>query len=285
MAPGPAPTAPPPVAQRQAEPDDVLIMTDDEYSGLLASTWDIWRDDTASWRDRSFYLDMIGQYGEPVLDIGCGTGRLLLDYLAAGIDVDGVDSSAEMLDICRAKAGQGPHAPRLHQQRMEHLDVPRRYRTILGASSVLQLLTEASAAASALRRILRHLQPGGAFVTPFAFDWRPGDPLDTGWQLLFEKRRPADAATVRAWTREWREPAGQLWHTERRFEVEINGAVVETELHRRSPGGRWYTQTQASELFLSTGYHNIRVLRGFTHEPAREDDRLYCVLGERPARR
>lgn len=259
-------------------------MPDYDYYGLLASTWDIWRDDTAKWRDRFFYLDIIGQYGEPVLDIGCGTGRLLLDYLAEGIDVDGVDSSAEMLGICRAKARrQGLRPPALYQQRMETLDLPRSYRTILGASSVLQLIPEPAAAAGALRRILGHLQPSGAFVTPFAFQWRPGDPLDTGWELLFEKPRPTDGATVRAWTREWQEPAGQVWHTEQRFEVEINGTVVQTEHHRRFPEGRWYTQAQASELFRSAGYGNIRLFGGFTHEPAREQDRLFCVLGERPA--
>jgi ubiquinone/menaquinone biosynthesis C-methylase UbiE len=259
-------------------------MPDYDYYGLLASTWDIWRDDTANWSDRFFYLDIIGHYGEPVLDIGCGTGRLLLDYLAEGIDIDGVDSSAQMLDICRANARRrGLRAPALYQQQMERLDLPRSYRTIVGSSSVLQLVTEADAAAGALRRILGHLHPGGAFVTPFAFEWRPGDPLDTGWELLFEKPRPADGATVRAWTREWREPAGQLWHTEQRFEVEINGTVVQSEHHRRSPEGRWYTQAQVSELFRAAGYRDIRLFRGFTHEPAREQDRLYCLLGQRPA--
>jgi ubiquinone/menaquinone biosynthesis C-methylase UbiE len=256
---------------------------DYDYYGLLAATWDTWRDDTANWKDRCFYRDIVGQYGEPVLDIGCGTGRLLLDYLAEGIDADGVDNSAEMLGICAANAKRrGLQAPALHQQQLEHLDLPRSYRTILGASSVLQLIPDPDAAAGALRRILGHLQPGGAFVTPFAFEWRPGDPLDTGWELLFEKPRPADGATVRARTREWREPARQLWHTEQRFEVEINGHVVQAEHHRRSPEGRWYTQPQASGLFRAAGFSGIRLLSGFTREPAREQDRLYCVLGERP---
>jgi ubiquinone/menaquinone biosynthesis C-methylase UbiE len=149
-------------------------MPDYDYYGLLASTWDIWRDDTVNWCDRFFYLDIIGQYGEPVLDSGCGTGRLLLDYLAKGIDIDGVDSSAQMLDICRANARRrGLRAPTLHQQQMERLDLPGSYRTIVGASSVLQLVTEADAAAGALRRILGHLHPGGAFGDCLPAQWDP----------------------------------------------------------------------------------------------------------------
>ena len=61
-----------------------MTMPDYDYHGLMASTWDIWRDDTADWQDRLFYVGIIGQYGEPVLALGCGTGRLLLDYLAQG---------------------------------------------------------------------------------------------------------------------------------------------------------------------------------------------------------
>ena len=75
-----------------------------EYRGFIASAWDLLRGDTTDWPDRPFYRDIILQNGQPALDIGCGTGRLLLDYLAAGIDIDGVDNSPEMLAICEEKA-------------------------------------------------------------------------------------------------------------------------------------------------------------------------------------
>ncbi len=76
---------------------------DVEYVGLMAEEWDALRGDTSDWEDRHFFLEVIRERGEPVLDIGCGTGRLLLDYLQQGIDIDGVDNSAEMLACAGAR--------------------------------------------------------------------------------------------------------------------------------------------------------------------------------------
>src|SRR5579864_6487150 len=103
---------------------------DYEYRGLIAQAWDLLRGDTSHWEDRPFYRDIIHASGQPALDIGCGTGRLLLDYLADGIDIDGVDCSPEMLEIFRQKAQKRGLHPTLFQQSMEALDLPRSYRTI-----------------------------------------------------------------------------------------------------------------------------------------------------------
>jgi ubiquinone/menaquinone biosynthesis C-methylase UbiE len=95
-----------------------------EYRGLIASSWDLLRGDTTDWGDRRRYRELIERYGQPALDVGCGTGRLLLDYLGGEIDIDGVDNSPEMLARCREKAEPlGPH-PVLYQQSMETLALP-----------------------------------------------------------------------------------------------------------------------------------------------------------------
>ena len=135
---------------------------------------------------------------------------------------------------------------------------------------------------SALRCFYEYLEPGGAFVTSFSFEWREGDPLDTGWELLFEKPRPEDGALVRSWVREWREPERQWWHTEQRFEVELGGKILQSDHQRRSPEGRWYTQSQAVNLFEEVGFKHIQLFHEFSHEPAQETDRLFCVLGVKP---
>ncbi|BCX04481.1 MAG: hypothetical protein KatS3mg053_2419 [Candidatus Roseilinea sp.] len=254
---------------------------DYEYRGLLASTWDVWRDDTANWSDRHLFLEVIRRYGEPALDVGCATGRLILDFLEQGIDCDGVDVSPEMLAITRAKAAARGLRPNLYQQRMEALDLPRAYRTILVPSSTFQLITDANAAQEAMRRFSNHLLPGGVLVMPFFLPWQPGQPLETDWLLVFERVRASDGLTVRRWSYERYEPELQLWHSKDRFEVVREGEVIDVENHERSPAGRWYSQAQAAALFEQADFVNIRVTSEFSDAPATEGEALFCVWGEK----
>src|SRR5947207_2705936 len=168
----------------------------------MAEAWDALRGDTSGWEDRAFYLEVIRERGEPVLDVGCGTGRLLLDFLGLGIDIDGVDNSEEMLALCRRKASRSGLIPNIRLQRMEQLDLPRRYRTILVPSSSFQLLLEPTDAREALRLFRDHLEPGGTLVNPFTAMSEPHDrrfvveaPLDHGSTVRRTGREVFDPAT------------------------------------------------------------------------------------------
>ena len=163
-----------------------------EYHGLKVSTWDLWRGDTSNWSDRQFYLDIVGEFGQPVLDVGCGTGRILLDYLGQGIDIDGVDNSPEMLAACREKAARFNVSLSLYKQEMHQLDLPHSYRTILVPSSTFTLIADADAAREAMRRFFAHFSRA-ALVMSMGPGPRPGEPLDTGWKLLFERVRAKTA--------------------------------------------------------------------------------------------
>ena len=50
------------------------------------------------------YFRVFVEAGQPALDAACGTGRLLIPYLHAGLDVDGSDISPDMLALCRERA-------------------------------------------------------------------------------------------------------------------------------------------------------------------------------------
>ncbi len=253
-----------------------------EYYGLMAVTWDLFRGDTSCWVDRFFFLDMIQACGQPVLDVGCGAGRLLLDYLTQGLDVDGVDNSPDMLDLCRQKAVKLGLQPTLYHQRMESLELPRRYQMIIVPSSSFQLLLTPAVAAEAMRRFYHHLQPGGFLVMPFMLIWRPGDPLDTGWALSGDQVRPEDGARVQRWSRAWYDVAQQLEHTEDRYVVSRDGTVIQEELHQQSPATRWYTQAQAQTLYEAAGFVDLTMRSHFSQTPATAEDTVFTITGRRP---
>jgi len=263
---------------------------DYEYQGLIAQAWDLLRGDTSNWEDRPFYRDIIRVSGQPALDIGCGTGRLLLDYLADGIDIDGVDVSPEMLEICRQKAQKLGLHPTLYQQHMQALDLPRSYRTIIVPSSSFQLITDPHDAAEVLLRFWRHLEPEGTLVMPFMILW-DGQATESivavDWEIVAEQVRPEDGLLIRRWARATYDLAQQLEHTEDRYEVIREGQIIETEYHSRSPATRWYTPAQAIKLYEDAGFTTIRILKEFTQEVASPSDPIakdtvFSVLGQKP---
>lgn len=248
-----------------------------EYRGLKAHTWDLFRGDTSQWSDRFFYLNLIALHGQPVLDVGCGTGRLLLDYRAQGIDIDGVDNSPEMLALCRAKAARLGLAVDIYEQHMEALALPRTYRTILIPSSSLQLITEPAQADMALAQVAAHLTRGGVLAASFMTLWQPGDPLEH--TIERSVARPHDGAVVTHTGWSHFDPTTACESTRDRYDVRVGGEVVATEEHERHPATRSYTQAQARALFERAGLADIQVYHEFSSEPATPDDTLFTLVG------
>jgi len=53
--------------------------------------------------DAPFYLELAKLYGGPILEVGCGTGRVLLPIARSGIEIHGLDNSAPMLAVLKDK--------------------------------------------------------------------------------------------------------------------------------------------------------------------------------------
>lgn len=124
--------------------------------------------------DVGFYRNLAQRAAGPVLELGCGTGRILLPLLNAGIDVVGIDRSLPMLQqLCR-EAGQT--SARVAQMDLRALALRGRFRMILAPYSLITYLTHASEVDTFLARLRELLDNEGtvlldAFipreVTPF----------------------------------------------------------------------------------------------------------------------
>ena len=252
-----------------------------EYYGMMAEFWDLFRGDTSTWEDRFFFLDVVKKYGQPVLDVGCGTGRILLDFMQQGIDIDGVDNSPDMLALLHEKAKKLGLSPTLHQQEMTTLALPRKYQTILVPSSSFQLLLDSSQPPLAMKSFYEHLHPGGVLAMPFMTLWKQGDPLES--EFIREAVRQEDGATIRRWQYSRFDPDTDLEHTIDRYEILHEGMVFASEEHHQSPATRSYSQLQAVALYEQAGFQDVQVFHEFTFETVIPEDTTFCVLGFKPA--
>ncbi|MFH1566390.1 MAG: class I SAM-dependent methyltransferase, partial [Gemmatimonadota bacterium] len=106
--------------------------------------------------------------GGPVLELGCGTGRVLLPVARAGVAVTGLDVSEGMLAVCRRHLAAEPEEVQarvaLHRGDMRDFDLGRTFPLIITPFRPFQHLAAAADQLACLARVRAHLEPGGRFI-------------------------------------------------------------------------------------------------------------------------
>lgn len=137
------------------------------HHGLVADYW-------ATVNLEAPELELYRQHlRSPILDAGCGTGRLLAPLREDGFDVDGCDASADMIERCRRRV---PDAT-LWVSALHQLEPPRRYASVLCAG-VFGLGSTREQDVQALGQLHEALLPGGTLVLAneeSPFRWRTKD--------------------------------------------------------------------------------------------------------------
>jgi len=128
------------------------------------------RRDVAFWRRVALASD------GPVLELGCGTGRVSKPLIKAGVDLIGVDRSAEMLRRFRPPASRPRRAPRAVRADIRSLPfADASFGLVIAPYGVLQSLTRERDLAATLAAVARVLAPGGTFgidLVPDVPKWR-----------------------------------------------------------------------------------------------------------------
>lgn len=118
-------------------------------------------------RDTQFYVDEAKAVGGTVLELGCGTGRVLLPIARAGYTIDGLDSSPHMVERCETKLFAEPESVRervhLHRGDVRSFNLGKKFDLVTAPFRVLQHLTTVEDQLAFLDAVARHLQPGGRF--------------------------------------------------------------------------------------------------------------------------
>jgi SAM-dependent methyltransferase len=258
------------------------------HYGVVAQ-W--WAEFGAGGPEIACFRALIDRYGEPALDVACGTGRLLLPYLRDGLDVDGCDISPDMLAWCRSRASQQGLAPRLYRQAMHELDLPRSYRTVYVCGG-FGIGGNRGHDQAALRRFRDHLHPGGALVMDTHLPY-----ADVGtWQYWLKDNRralpePPPSPRPRAAA-----DGSDLDLSARVLDVDPLAQVITREMRaRRWRGGHLeaderhtlketlYFRYELLMMLHQAGFGPIAVEGGYEHAPpARDTDILVFIAHKSP---
>jgi SAM-dependent methyltransferase len=111
--------------------------------------------------DTTFYLNLITE--GPVLEVGCGTGRIVERLARAGLDTYGIDPSEAMLAVARKRLA-GLERAHLFHMSVEQLKLPYIFQSAILPLNVLWHLADLETQVQSLRLVRQHMLEGGMLV-------------------------------------------------------------------------------------------------------------------------
>jgi len=211
-------------------------------------------------QDVAFYRALAQASGGPVLELGCGTGRVLLPIARDGVACVGVDASRDMLDVFRAKHPP-PHLELVHSM-MESFDLgARRFRLITVPFRAFSHLLDVPAQLAALANIRRHLARGGRLVLD-VFDPRLDRTAITDEPEALAASANTPRGKVQRFDRVTRDLARQVLTLRVRFVADApeDCGVGELQL-------RWFYRYELEHLLARAGFAIEVIYGGFDQRP------------------
>jgi len=253
-------------------------------SGELTAIYDAIyadRDDIGFWRA------LTASPGGPVLELGCGTGRVLLPLARAGVEITGLDLSAQMLARCRAglrlETPEVRDRVRLVAADMTSFDLGRRFAAIICPFGGFQQLRTVEQQLACLERCRGHLLPDGRLV----LDLPNPDPAPSPY-ARDEAVEGEDAAQLCDWTdgrriRWWMTVTGydrsQQW-TECEVTYEISEADGTTRRVAETLGLRYIFRYELEHLLVRSGYRLVALYGDYDRSPFADGSPAMIAVAE-----
>ncbi len=218
--------------------------------------------------DVPFYVDAARESGGPVLEMGCGTGRILLPTARAGIRIHGIDLSPGMLAQLESKLAAEPAEVRdrvsFAQGDIRTAEVGRRFSLVTAPFGVAQLLLSREDQRAWLCNVRRHLLPGGAlcfdvFQPNFSYLVEPRGPYTD-----VDRTDPATGRRTRRIARTTPRNEFQMIDVDFQWIVEEDGRTTETGGSLRL---RWFTRGELENLLELEGFQITDYWGSFAREP------------------
>jgi SAM-dependent methyltransferase len=190
-------------------------------------------------RDVEFFVEMAQRAGGPDLELGCGTGRVLIPTARSGIEIVGLDASPLMLSICAEKLLSESNDVRskatLVQGDMRTFELDKKFKLVTIPFRPFQHLLTVEDQITCLENIRKHLVTGGKLVLDI---FNPSLLHLADERFLQEHGEEpefttADGRKIMRWHRTvWRDYFNQVTHNELIYHVTYPDSREERFVHQ-----------------------------------------------------
>ncbi len=198
----------------------------------------------------------------PALEIGSGSGRLLLPLAEQGFDIDGLELSSDMLAIARKQAAEQKRPVTMHRGDMSSWSADKTYNSLLAPAFTLQLATDPAATLAHWRSLLN---PGGAlYITTFIPYAEILGELPANQWYPDHQAFHSDGTEARLETRHTIDHANQTLTRRHRYTI----LGKQTRRHQSTQTIRWFEHDQMLALLTRTGFETQSHILDFDPETA-----------------
>ncbi len=214
----------------------------------------------------AFYMQRAHEARGPILEPMCGTGRFLIPMLEAGLDCEGFDASAHMLDAFREKYIKiSPLAPPIRELWAQDFTSGKRYTLIFVPYGSWGLITNLEDAKKCLTIMYHHLAPGGKFIIEIETVASVPDPCGV-WRRGVHTRPDGSKIAVNALATF--NPATQIYSSLCKYELLINGVI--TEIESEDFKMYLYRFDEIDELLKAHEFSDIKKYQDYSLAPAHD---------------
>ncbi len=233
--------------------------------------------------DIPYYLRMAKEAHAVVLDAGCGSGRILIPLLEAGIPAEGFDYSPVMLENLTGKLEAKGLTARIWQDRLEDVAIEEnRYSLILCGFNTFMHLPDHASQISALRRMHSGMKPGGTLAlditNPSNFDVLSRNAQNRTFEATLYDGPSDTQTTIWRWFERDLISQTGVYHREYGTSGKSGKSTHTTQVEFR-----WTYPEEMKLLLEMAGFTDARVNGDFNGEALTEESEMQVWVARKPA--
>ena len=250
-------------------------MSDSLYDSFIADYYDESPIVKGRLQDVAFYRNAVRDFGDPILELGCGTGRITMALAEAGKRITGLDLSGRMLEraVKKRAALRVEARERVHfvQGDMARFDLGEKFRLVIIPFRPFQHLLEVRQQMDCLECVRKHLAPGGRLILDvFQTDAeRMHDPVHMR-EVPLTEYETADGRRVRI-----SERVTAFHRAEQRNDVEMIFSIKHRDGRQERLVFAWplryFFRFEVEHLLARCGFKVAALYGDFDRSPIRDD--------------